>query len=71
MTQTAEPRAAPDGQTLERVNHWINGRRATGMSGRQGPVYNPATAELAREGADLTEHGRGSIVRSPTERYFR
>jgi len=49
MTQIAEPRAAAAQPTLERVNHWIGGRRVEGASGRRGPVYNPATGELARE----------------------
>ena len=49
MTQTADPRASGDERALERVNHWIGGRRVAGASGRQGPVYNPATGEVARE----------------------
>jgi malonate-semialdehyde dehydrogenase (acetylating) / methylmalonate-semialdehyde dehydrogenase len=50
MTQVAEPieaRGAPStGQT---VNHWINGRRVAGTSGRRGPIYDPARGTLARE----------------------
>ena len=34
--------------TSERVSHWIGGRLVAGTSGRSGPVYNPATGELAR-----------------------
>ena len=49
MTQIAEPRAAAGERDVERVNHWIGGRRVAGQSGRHGPVYNPATGELARE----------------------
>ncbi len=49
MTQIAEPPAGTGESELERVNHWIGGRRVAGTSGRQGPVYNPATGELARE----------------------
>jgi malonate-semialdehyde dehydrogenase (acetylating)/methylmalonate-semialdehyde dehydrogenase len=51
MTSIAQPPAAKAGPkpTAERVNHWINGRRVAGTSGRSGPVYNPATGELARE----------------------
>jgi len=48
MTQVAQPTDAA-AQTTERVPHWINGRRVAGTSGRSGPVYNPATGELARE----------------------
>jgi malonate-semialdehyde dehydrogenase (acetylating)/methylmalonate-semialdehyde dehydrogenase len=51
MTSIVQPPAAEAGTkpTAERVNHWINGRRVAGTSGRSGPVYNPATGELARE----------------------
>ena len=34
---------------LPRVNHWIGGKRVPGTSGRTGPVYNPATGDVARE----------------------
>ena len=51
MTQVAEPRAGQVGEPLvtERVSHWIGGRLVAGTSGRSGPVYNPATGQLARE----------------------
>jgi malonate-semialdehyde dehydrogenase (acetylating)/methylmalonate-semialdehyde dehydrogenase len=49
MTQIAEPTPASAPPTRERVNHWIGGRRVAGTSGRTGPVYNPATGEVARE----------------------
>ena len=50
MTQIAEPSAAvapPTSGTV--VGHWIGGRLIPGTSGRRGPVYNPATGQLARE----------------------
>jgi malonate-semialdehyde dehydrogenase (acetylating)/methylmalonate-semialdehyde dehydrogenase len=51
MTRLAQPPTADEAKepALERVNHWIGGRRVAGTSGRKGPVYNPATGELARE----------------------
>ncbi len=50
MTHVAEPPAAAgDASGLERVNHWINGVPVAGTSGRSGPVYNPATGEVARQ----------------------
>ena len=51
MTHVAEPPAAESGDAagLERVNHWINGAPVAGTSGRHGPVYNPATGEVARQ----------------------
>ena len=48
MTQVAEPHADHRPASAERVNHWINGIRVAGSSGRNGPVYNPATGEIAR-----------------------
>jgi len=49
MTQVAEPATGSAGAELERVNHWVGGARVAGASGRKGPVYNPATGEVARE----------------------
>jgi malonate-semialdehyde dehydrogenase (acetylating)/methylmalonate-semialdehyde dehydrogenase len=49
MTTLAQPPAGTGAHTTERVNHWVNGARLAGTSGRSGPVYNPATGELARE----------------------
>jgi malonate-semialdehyde dehydrogenase (acetylating)/methylmalonate-semialdehyde dehydrogenase len=49
MTQIAEPQVERSGTALPRINHWIGGREVAGTSGRNGPVYNPATGELARE----------------------
>src|SRR5205809_4750397 len=48
MTQVAEPTTATSTPTA-RVQHWIGGKRVAGASGRSGPVYNPATGDLARE----------------------
>ena len=49
MTSIVQPPAAEAGSmpTAEPVTHWINGARVAGSSGRTGPVYNPATGELA------------------------
>src|SRR5207244_3375649 len=49
MTQVAEPRTARKATQVERAQHWIAGKRVAGASGRSGPVYNPATGEVARE----------------------
>jgi malonate-semialdehyde dehydrogenase (acetylating)/methylmalonate-semialdehyde dehydrogenase len=49
MTQVAEPtteRASAPGAV---VPHWIGGGRVAGASGRRGPVFNPATGDVARE----------------------
>ena len=48
MTQVAEPGARAPAH-LERVHHWIGGRRVPGTSGRVGPVFNPASGAAARE----------------------
>jgi malonate-semialdehyde dehydrogenase (acetylating)/methylmalonate-semialdehyde dehydrogenase len=49
MTQVAEPQTASAATVGEPVPHWIGGARVAGTSGRRGPVYNPATGQLARE----------------------
>jgi malonate-semialdehyde dehydrogenase (acetylating)/methylmalonate-semialdehyde dehydrogenase len=48
VTEIAE-RSTETPAKVDRINHWINGRRVAGTSGHSGPVYNPATGELARE----------------------
>ena len=48
MIQLVEPVATSSTPTTEVVNHWIGGRRVPGRSGRRGPVYNPATGQVAR-----------------------
>jgi malonate-semialdehyde dehydrogenase (acetylating)/methylmalonate-semialdehyde dehydrogenase len=49
MTQTISREATSPSEPLERVHHWIGGRRVAGTSGRRGPVFDPATGRLARE----------------------
>jgi malonate-semialdehyde dehydrogenase (acetylating)/methylmalonate-semialdehyde dehydrogenase len=49
MTTLATPPTGTGAQTTDRVHHWINGAPRPGTSGRSGPVYNPATGELARQ----------------------
>jgi len=49
MTQVAEPgTATTDPSTPGRVSHWIGGRSVAGTSGREGPVYDPATGRLTK-----------------------
>ncbi len=49
MTQVAEPAAlATQSAAPGRVSHWIGGQLVAGTSGREGPVYNPATGRLAK-----------------------
>ncbi|MBW3613163.1 MAG: hypothetical protein KY392_04805, partial [Chloroflexi bacterium] len=66
MTHVAEPPVAGGGQAaeLERVSHWINGATVAGTSGRTGPVYNPATGELAREVDFASTEEVGAAVRA-------
>jgi malonate-semialdehyde dehydrogenase (acetylating)/methylmalonate-semialdehyde dehydrogenase len=49
MTEVATAPRQGDAQDLARINHWIGGRIVPGASGRSGPVYNPATGEVAAE----------------------
>ena len=48
MTQATETRPTDAPSAQDRVNHWINGARVAGTSGRSGPVYNPATGKYDR-----------------------
>jgi malonate-semialdehyde dehydrogenase (acetylating)/methylmalonate-semialdehyde dehydrogenase len=43
MTEVAAPPADTLDQQIAAINHWIGGRRVAGKSGRNGPVYNPAS----------------------------
>jgi malonate-semialdehyde dehydrogenase (acetylating)/methylmalonate-semialdehyde dehydrogenase len=49
MTQLADPEIAAVPPLAETVGHWIGGTRVAGASGRRGPVFNPATGQVARE----------------------
>jgi malonate-semialdehyde dehydrogenase (acetylating)/methylmalonate-semialdehyde dehydrogenase len=48
MTQVAEPAAPRDETTTARVNHWIGGRVVAGTSGREGPIFDPATGKITK-----------------------
>ncbi|HEU5204215.1 MAG TPA: CoA-acylating methylmalonate-semialdehyde dehydrogenase [Candidatus Limnocylindrales bacterium] len=49
MTQIAEPGATrAETPSTGRVSHWINGRAVAGTSGREGPVYDPATGAITK-----------------------
>jgi malonate-semialdehyde dehydrogenase (acetylating)/methylmalonate-semialdehyde dehydrogenase len=69
MTQIAEPQTESGSAALERVNHWIGGKRVAGTSGRSGPVYNPATGELAREVDFASADEVDEAVRVATEAF--
>ncbi|CAN5494415.1 CoA-acylating methylmalonate-semialdehyde dehydrogenase [soil metagenome] len=59
MTSVAEPKTTNEATTAAtnadaahaapgRVSHWIGGRTVAGTSGREGPVYDPATGTITR-----------------------
>jgi len=48
MTQLAEPISYTDATVLPHVRHWIGGRLVEGRSGREGPVFDPATGRQAK-----------------------
>jgi malonate-semialdehyde dehydrogenase (acetylating)/methylmalonate-semialdehyde dehydrogenase len=49
MTQVAEPGAArSEAPATGRISHWIGGRSVVGTSGREGPVFDPATGQLTK-----------------------
>ena len=47
MTSIAESELDSPPTTL-RVSHWIGGRIVAGTSGREGPVFDPATGMLTK-----------------------
>jgi malonate-semialdehyde dehydrogenase (acetylating) / methylmalonate-semialdehyde dehydrogenase len=49
MTDVATAPRTGGTEETARINHWIDGRLVAGTSGRTGPVYNPATGEVAAE----------------------
>jgi malonate-semialdehyde dehydrogenase (acetylating)/methylmalonate-semialdehyde dehydrogenase len=49
MTEVATAPEQREEQDVSRIHHWIGGREVSGTSGRSGPVYNPATGEVAAE----------------------
>jgi malonate-semialdehyde dehydrogenase (acetylating) / methylmalonate-semialdehyde dehydrogenase len=49
MTEVATAPRTGETQEQARINHWIDGQLVAGTSGRSGPVYNPATGEVAAE----------------------
>jgi malonate-semialdehyde dehydrogenase (acetylating)/methylmalonate-semialdehyde dehydrogenase len=49
MTQVAATRVArSDAPTTQRISHWIGGHAVTGTSGREGPVFDPATGRVTK-----------------------
>ena len=63
MTQVAEPGVARSGAPItERVSHWIGGRTVAGTSGREGPVFDPATGQLTKHVDFATADEVGAAV---------
>jgi malonate-semialdehyde dehydrogenase (acetylating)/methylmalonate-semialdehyde dehydrogenase len=49
MTQIADPGVTrAETPSVGRVSHWINGNPVAGTSGREGPVYDPATGAVTK-----------------------
>jgi malonate-semialdehyde dehydrogenase (acetylating) / methylmalonate-semialdehyde dehydrogenase len=49
MTQIADPGTTrAEAPETGRVRHWIGGRIVAGTSGREGPVYDPATGQVTK-----------------------
>ena len=49
MTEVADQFTEERSGEVARIAHWIGGQRVEGTSGRNGPVYNPATGEQSGE----------------------
>lgn len=58
---------------MERINHYIGGKRLAGESGRHGDVFNPATGEKTHEVdfADDKEVGRGVAAATAAAKSWR
>jgi malonate-semialdehyde dehydrogenase (acetylating)/methylmalonate-semialdehyde dehydrogenase len=71
MTQVAEPQAIGAGSAPASagVHHWIGGRIVEGTSGRRGPVYDPATGQLAREVDFASSEEVDAAVRAAREAF--
>src|SRR5688500_2050391 len=61
MTELATA-PAERSERLARIHHWIGGKSVPGTSGRNGPVYNPATGEQAAEVDFATVEEVGTAV---------
>jgi malonate-semialdehyde dehydrogenase (acetylating)/methylmalonate-semialdehyde dehydrogenase len=63
MTQVAEPGQVRQAVSeIGTVNHWIGGRIVAGTSGREGPVYDPATGTVTRHVAFASTDEVGAAV---------
>src|SRR6476620_1549202 len=71
MTQVAEPTATTSASTrgAGRVSHWIGGRLVAGTSGREGPVYDPATGTLTRHVDFASKDEVGAAVAAAKEAF--
>ena len=63
MTQVAEPGArSPETAAPGRVSHWIGGAFVAGTSGRDGPVFDPATGRQTKSVDFASEAEVGTAV---------
>ena len=63
MTQVAAPGSVrSDAPAPGRISHWIGGRFVPGTSGREGPVYNPATGQVTKYVDFASANELGSAV---------
>ena len=49
MTEVAEQFTEEQSGETARITHWIDGAQVEGTSGRNGPVFNPATGMQSAE----------------------
>src|SRR3954469_2858296 len=61
MTEVAEQFTDEQSGEVARISHWIDGQRVEGTSGRNGPVYNPATGQQSGE-VDFATVGEGAAA---------
>src|SRR5436190_15862955 len=70
MTELATP-PVEERTGIKRISHWIGGRIVAGESGRNGPVYNPATGRQSGEVDFATAEEVDRAVHSAKEAFPR
>jgi malonate-semialdehyde dehydrogenase (acetylating)/methylmalonate-semialdehyde dehydrogenase len=69
MTEVLDRSAEERREGVARISHWIGGRIVEGQSGRNGPVFNPATGEQTGEVDLATVEEVDAAVASAKEAY--
>jgi malonate-semialdehyde dehydrogenase (acetylating)/methylmalonate-semialdehyde dehydrogenase len=69
MAQVEQKHVTREDGGVNRIDHWIGGRRVASESGRTGPVYNPATGLQTAEVGFASAADVGVAVRTAREAF--